>query len=169
MIRPWRTAGFASGQSPSSSRAHPFRARASSFASKTWSHFVSRHPGSSQDPGTAKITAMSDEALWHRAEHTELFVEVDPQQKERIVRALQRTGHNVGYLGDGVNDAPALHAADVGISVEGAVDVARESADIVREEGAGIPFEPFEPMYLRSPDVTMSNGPKRVVQERWSK
>ena len=54
-----------------------------------------------------------------------------PQQKERIVRALQRTGHAVGYLGDGINDAPALHAADVGISVDQAVDVARESADIV--------------------------------------
>jgi Mg2+-importing ATPase len=58
-------------------------------------------------------------------------VEIDPQQKERIVRALQRTGHSVGFLGDGINDAPALHAADVGISVEGAVDVARESADII--------------------------------------
>ncbi len=56
---------------------------------------------------------------------------VDPQQKERIVRALQRTGHAVGYLGDGINDAPALHAADVGISVEKAVDVARESADVI--------------------------------------
>jgi Mg2+-importing ATPase len=74
---------------------------------------------------------MKDDALWHRATRTDLFVEVDPQQKERIVRALQRRGHSVGYLGDGINDAPALHAADVGISVEGAVDVARESADIV--------------------------------------
>jgi Mg2+-importing ATPase len=79
----------------------------------------------------AEIAAMRDEALWQRAERTELFVEVDPQQKERIVRALQRTGHAVGYLGDGINDAPALHAADVGISVEGAVDVARDSADVV--------------------------------------
>ena len=74
---------------------------------------------------------LNDEALWHRASHTDLFVEIDPQQKERIVRALQKTGHCVGYLGDGINDAPALHAADVGISVEGAVDVARESADII--------------------------------------
>ena len=72
-----------------------------------------------------------DEALWHLAPRTDLFVEIDPQQKERIVRALQRAGHSVGYLGDGINDAPALHAADVGISVEEAVDVARESADIV--------------------------------------
>jgi Mg2+-importing ATPase len=77
------------------------------------------------------IEAMRDEALWHFAGETDLFVEVDPQQKERIVRALQRTGHAVGYLGDGINDAPALHTADVGISVDGAVDVARESADVV--------------------------------------
>jgi Mg2+-importing ATPase len=77
------------------------------------------------------IDGMRDEALWSLAGRTDLFVEVDPAQKERIVRALQRTGHAVGYLGDGINDAPALHAADVGISVHGAVDVARESADIV--------------------------------------
>ena len=78
-----------------------------------------------------ELRAMRDEALWQRAPRTHLFVEVDPQQKERIVRALQRAGHAVGFLGDGINDAPALHAADVGISVEGAVDVARESADVV--------------------------------------
>lgn len=78
-----------------------------------------------------QIAAMRDEALWHLAPRTDLFVEIDPQQKERIVRALQRTGESVGYLGDGINDAPALHAADVGISVAEAVDVARESADIV--------------------------------------
>ncbi len=77
------------------------------------------------------LAGMKDEALWHLAPRTDLFVEIDPQQKERIVRALQRTGHSVGYLGDGINDAPALHAADVGISVAGAVDVARESADII--------------------------------------
>ena len=58
-------------------------------------------------------------------------MEIDPQAKERIVRALQRSGGCVGYLGDGINDAPALHAADVGMSVEAAVDVARESADII--------------------------------------
>jgi Mg2+-importing ATPase len=78
-----------------------------------------------------EIARLKDEALWHLAPRTDLFVEVDPQQKERIVRALQRTGHAVGYLGDGINDAPALHAADAGISVESAVDVARESADVV--------------------------------------
>lgn len=78
-----------------------------------------------------ELATLKDEALWHLAPRTDLFVEIDPQQKERIVRALQRTGHSVGYLGDGINDAPALHAADVGISVEQAVDVARESADII--------------------------------------
>ncbi|HMA54768.1 MAG TPA: magnesium-translocating P-type ATPase, partial [Acidobacteriota bacterium] len=79
----------------------------------------------------AELDILNDEALWQRAEHTTLFAEVDPNQKERIIRALQRDGHVVGYLGDGINDAPALHDADVGISVEGAVDVAREAADLV--------------------------------------
>jgi P-type Mg2+ transporter len=65
------------------------------------------------------------------ASKTDLFVEIDPQQKERIIRALQKHGHAVGYMGDGINDAPALQAADVGISVDQAVDVARQSADIV--------------------------------------
>ncbi len=78
-----------------------------------------------------EIANLKDESLWHLAERTDLFVEVDPQQKERIVRALQRVGHAVGYLGDGINDAPSLHAADIGISVENAVDVARESADVI--------------------------------------
>jgi len=77
------------------------------------------------------LAKLSDEALWHLAPRTTLFAEIDPQQKERIVRALQRAGHSVGFLGDGINDAPALHAADVGISVDQAVDVARESADII--------------------------------------
>ncbi len=79
----------------------------------------------------ADLDALADEALWHRAEHTRLFVEVDPNQKERIILALRRTGHVVGYIGDGINDAPALHAADVGISVDTAVDVAKEAADFV--------------------------------------
>jgi P-type Mg2+ transporter len=79
----------------------------------------------------ADIGKMSDEALRHVAQKTTLFVEIDPQQKERIVRALQHAGHAVGYLGDGINDAPALRAADVGISVDQAVDVARESSDVI--------------------------------------
>ena len=82
-----------------------------------------------------QLAGMRDEALWNLAPRTDLFVEIDPQQKERIVRALQHAGKAVGYLGDGINDAPALHAADVGISVESAVDVARESADIVLLSG----------------------------------
>lgn len=79
----------------------------------------------------SEIGAMKEEALWNVASRTTLFAEIEPEAKERIVRALQKAGHSVGFLGDGINDAPALHAADVGISVEGAVDVARESADIV--------------------------------------
>ncbi|GAA0281067.1 magnesium-translocating P-type ATPase [Alteraurantiacibacter aestuarii] len=78
-----------------------------------------------------RLARMSDEALRHRAERNSIFAEIDPQQKERIIRALQQSGHAVGYLGDGINDAPALRLADVGISVDKAVDVARESADIV--------------------------------------
>ena len=78
-----------------------------------------------------ELNAMRDEALWHLAETTDVFAEVDPQQKERIVRALQHRGTRSRYLGDGINDAPALHAADVGVSVDQAVDVARETADIV--------------------------------------
>lgn len=78
-----------------------------------------------------KITQMNDDALSVMASKTDMFVEIDPQQKERIIRALQKHGHAVGYMGDGINDAPALQAADVGISVDQAVDVARQSADIV--------------------------------------
>lgn len=78
-----------------------------------------------------QLGQMSEEALWHRAPLTDLFVEIEPQQKERIIRALQKAGFAVGYMGDGINDAPALRAADIGISVDDAVDVARESADIV--------------------------------------
>jgi Mg2+-importing ATPase len=77
------------------------------------------------------LNALKDEALWHLAERTTLFAEVDPNQKERIILALQKTGHVVGYMGDGINDAPALHAADVGISVDTAVDVAKDAADFV--------------------------------------
>jgi Mg2+-importing ATPase len=74
---------------------------------------------------------LHDEALWREAERTELFVEVDPNQKERIILALRKMGHVVGFLGDGVNDAPAMHAADTSVSVEQAADVAREAADFV--------------------------------------
>lgn len=77
------------------------------------------------------LNTMNDEALWHLAERTTLFAEVDPNQKERIILALQKTGHVIGYMGDGINDAPALHAADVGLSVDTAVDVAKDAADFV--------------------------------------
>ena len=79
----------------------------------------------------SQLNDLRDEALWHLAERTTLFAEVDPNQKERIILALQKTRHVVGYMGDGINDAPALHAADVGISVDTAVDVAKEAADFV--------------------------------------
>jgi len=79
----------------------------------------------------AEIANMPDEALWHTAEHVNLFAEVDPNEKERIILAQKKLGHVVGYMGDGINDAPALHAADVGISVDTAVDVAKEAADFV--------------------------------------
>jgi Mg2+-importing ATPase len=77
------------------------------------------------------LLGLHDEALWHAAERTDLFVEVDPNQKERIILSLKKMGHVVGFLGDGVNDAPAMHAADTSLSVEQAVDVAREAADFV--------------------------------------
>jgi Mg2+-importing ATPase len=79
----------------------------------------------------AELIQMRDEALLHKAERANLFVEVDPNQKERIILALRKMGHVVGYMGDGINDAPSLHAADVGISVDKAVDVAKEAADFV--------------------------------------
>ena len=68
-----------------------------------------------------QLDELHDEALWHTAEKTDLFAEVDPNQKERIILALKKMGHVVGFLGDGVNDAPAMHAADTSLSVEQAV------------------------------------------------
>jgi len=79
----------------------------------------------------SEMNQMRDEALWNVAERTTIFAEVDPNQKERIILALRKMDHVVGYMGDGINDAPALHAADIGISVEQAVDVAKEAADFV--------------------------------------
>jgi P-type Mg2+ transporter len=79
----------------------------------------------------ADLRKLSDEALMHQVGATNVFAEVEPNQKERIIIALKKAGNVVGYLGDGINDASALHAADVGISVESAVDVAKEAADIV--------------------------------------
>lgn len=79
----------------------------------------------------AEVEALDDHALAAQAERTDVFCRVTPQQKHRILQALRRRGHVVGFLGDGINDAPALHGADVGLSVEGAVDVAKEAADLV--------------------------------------
>ncbi len=78
-----------------------------------------------------ELGVTGDEALVRRVEDVNVFAEVEPNQKERIVQALRKAGNVVGFLGDGINDASALHAADVGISVDGAVDVAKEAADIV--------------------------------------
>jgi P-type Mg2+ transporter len=79
----------------------------------------------------SELRQLSDEALMHRVQRTNVFAEVEPNQKERIIIALKKAGNVVGYMGDGINDASALHAADVSISVESAVDVAKEAADIV--------------------------------------
>ncbi len=78
-----------------------------------------------------EIQAMTDPALAARAESVNLFCRVTPPQKNRVVQALRSRHHVVGYLGDGINDAPSIHSADVGISVEGAVDVAKEAADLI--------------------------------------
>ena len=79
----------------------------------------------------SELGHMNEDALRNRAQRTTLFTEMDPNQKERIILALQKTGHVVGYMGDGINDASALHAADVGLSVDTAVDVAKDAADFV--------------------------------------
>ena len=78
-----------------------------------------------------QLAQMSDEQLAEQAKPCTLFAKLSPDQKERIVRVLRQQGHVVGFLGDGINDSPALKAADVGISVDTAVDIARESADII--------------------------------------
>ncbi|MGY5958709.1 magnesium-translocating P-type ATPase [Kosakonia sp. BK9b] len=78
-----------------------------------------------------EIESLSDDALAALAKRTTLFARLTPMHKERIVTLLKREGHVVGFMGDGINDAPALRAADIGISVDGAVDIAREAADII--------------------------------------
>ena len=87
------------------------------------------------DPGEillgARMAQMSDAELAEIADRTTVFAKLNPAQKERVVRALHAKGHVVGFLGDGINDSPALKAADVGISVDTAVDIAKESADII--------------------------------------
>jgi P-type Mg2+ transporter len=77
------------------------------------------------------IQAMSNAALMQQANDVDVFAEIEPGQKERLVLALKKAGNVVGYIGDGINDVSALHASDVSLSVDGAVDVAREAADFV--------------------------------------
>ncbi|WP_448100031.1 magnesium-translocating P-type ATPase [Luteibacter jiangsuensis] len=77
------------------------------------------------------IEQLDDAALDAMVEHTTVFAKMSPVQKARVVKSLQRLGHTVGFLGDGINDAPALRDADVGISVDTATDIAKESADII--------------------------------------
>ncbi|WP_406697084.1 magnesium-translocating P-type ATPase [Singulisphaera sp. Ch08] len=79
----------------------------------------------------SEVETMSDAQLADAAEGTTIFARVSPSHKQRIIKALQSRKHTVGFMGDGINDAPALHAADVGISVDTAVDVAKESADMI--------------------------------------
>lgn len=82
-----------------------------------------------------QIAHLSDAALAVRVRHSDLFARVTPDQKARIVKALQHGGHTVGFIGDGINDAPAIKAADIGLSVDGATDVAREAADMIMLDG----------------------------------
>jgi len=81
-----------------------------------------------------ELDRTTDPALAHIAEETCAFARISPVQKNRILLALKHNGHAVGFMGDGINDAPALHAADVGISVPSAADVAREAADVILVE-----------------------------------
>jgi Mg2+-importing ATPase len=88
----------------------------------------------------AQIEAMDDAALAQAVRQHQVFAKLTPLHKERIVLALRTAGHVVGFMGDGINDAPALRAADIGISVDSAIDIAKEAADIILLEkptGAG--------------------------------
>ena len=78
-----------------------------------------------------EIQTMSDAALMRQASDVDVFAEIEPSQKERLIFALRKSGHVIGYIGDGINDVSALHASDVSLSVDSAVDVAREAADFV--------------------------------------
>jgi Mg2+-importing ATPase len=78
-----------------------------------------------------EIAQLDDQVLQRRVETANLFCRVNPGQKQRVILALKANGHVVGYMGDGINDAPSLHAADVGLSVDSAVDVAKAAADII--------------------------------------
>jgi Mg2+-importing ATPase len=84
----------------------------------------------------SEVDGMDGEALQKAIEKTQVFARLTPEQKTRIVSTFSKNGHVTGFLGDGVNDAPALKAADVGVSVDGAVDIAKEAADIVLTESS---------------------------------
>jgi Mg2+-importing ATPase len=89
----------------------------------------------------ADIEAMNDEELAKAAEKTTVFAKLAPEHKEHIIQVLRKNGHVVGFMGDGINDAPALRAADVGISVNSAVDIAKESSDIILLENSLLVLE----------------------------
>jgi Mg2+-importing ATPase len=94
---------------------------------------VCRDVGLSPDPMLlgADVEKMSEPELADAAEQTTLFARLSPAHKQRVIRALRGKGHVVGFMGDGINDAPALRAADIGISVDTATDIAKESADLI--------------------------------------
>jgi Mg2+-importing ATPase len=100
-------------------------------------HLVARHTANAVGLELSGVVTgnqlddMHDAALIYAVQHNNIFAEVDPTQKERIILTLKKAGQVVGYMGDGINDAPSLHSADVGISVDNAVDVAKEAADFV--------------------------------------
>src|SRR5674476_1433320 len=77
-----------------------------------------------------EINKMSPEALVHHVQAANVFAEIEPQQKESIIKALRKAGNTVAYMGDGINDVAAINAADVGISINNATDVAKEAADV---------------------------------------
>jgi P-type Mg2+ transporter len=106
----------------------------------------------------SELRQMSDEALLRQVNAIDVFAEIEPNQKERIILALRRTDNVVGYIGDGINDASALHTADVSISVDSAVDVAKEAADIVLlEKDLGVLVEG-----VRQGRITFANTLKYV-------
>jgi Mg2+-importing ATPase len=109
--------------------------------------FVGKEVGlsSSRLLAGSELDRISPDALERRANEIDIFAEVEPRQKERIILALKKAGNVVGYMGDGINDATALHAADVGISVDTATDVVKEEADMVLlEKDLGVIAEGVE-------------------------
>jgi Mg2+-importing ATPase len=106
----------------------------------------------------SELNHLSDSALMKKVGGVDVFAEIEPNQKERIILALKKAGNVVGYMGDGINDASALHAADVGISVDSAVDVAKDAADIVLlEKGLDVLVEG-----VREGRITFANTLKYV-------